>query len=380
MMKRYLMAPGPTPIPVEALLAMSKPILHHRAPEYEQIFSEVRQGLKFLFQTSTEVLVFASSGTGGMEGAVVNTLSAGDKALVVRGGKFGERWGEICQAYGVNFEALDVEWGTSVDPGLIEAALKKDPSIKAVLVTHSETSTGTLNDLQAIAEIVSQTPALLIADVVTSLGVTNVPVDAWKIDVAAAGSQKGLMLPPGLAFCSVSEKAWAAVAQSKLPKFYFDFAREKKNIEKNQNAWTPAVSLLMALRETLALIKEEGLSDVFARHDRLARATRAGATALGLELYSKSPTPAVTAIKAPPGIEGGAIVKTLRTKHGITIAGGQSQLKGKIFRISHMGYVDTYDIVTAISALELTLAGLGYPVELGKGVQAAEAILMEGKV
>jgi aspartate aminotransferase-like enzyme len=373
------MAPGPTPIPVEALLAMSKPILHHRAPEYEQIFSEVRQGLKFLFQTSTEVLVFASSGTGGMEGAVVNTLSAGDKALVVRGGKFGERWGEICQAYGVNFEALDVEWGTSVDPGLIEAALKKDPSIKAVLVTHSETSTGTLNDLQAIAEIVSQTPALLIADVVTSLGVTDVPVDAWKIDVAAAGSQKGLMLPPGLAFCSVSEKAWAMVAQSKLPKFYFDFAREKKNIEKNQNAWTPAVSLLMALRETLALIKEEGLSNVFARHDRLARATRAGAGALGLELYSKSPTPAVTAVKAPPGIEGGAIVKTLRTKHGITIAGGQSQLKGKIFRISHMGYVDTYDIVTAISALELTLAGLGYPVELGKGVQAAEAILMEGK-
>jgi aspartate aminotransferase-like enzyme len=187
------------------------------------------------------------------------------------------------------------------------------------------------------------------------------------------------MLPPGLAFCSVSEKAWAMVAQSKLPKFYFDFAREKKNIEKNQNAWTPAVSLLMALRETLALIKEEGLSNVFARHDRLARATRAGAVALGLELYSKSPTPAVTAIKAPPGIEGGAIVKTLRTKHGITIAGGQSQLKGKIFRISHMGYVDTYDIVTVISALELTLAGLGYPVELGKGVQAAEAILMEGK-
>jgi aspartate aminotransferase-like enzyme len=379
MMKRYLMAPGPTPIPVEALLAMSKPILHHRAPEYEQIFSEVRQGLKYLFQTSTEVLVFASSGTGAMEGAVVNTLSPGDKALVVRGGKFGERWGEICQAFGVNFEAIDVEWGSPVDPGLIEAALKRDPSIKAVFVTHSETSTGTLNDLKAIAEIVSKTAALLIADVVTSIGVTDVPVDAWKIDVAAGGSQKGLMLPPGLAFCTVSEKAWGMVAQSRLPKFYFNFAGEKKNIEKNQNAWTPAVSLLMALRETLALIKEEGLENVFARHDRLARATRAGATALGLELYSQAPTPAVTAIKAPSGIDGGAIVKTLRTKHGITIAGGQSQLKGKIFRISHMGYADTYDIVTAISALEITLAGLGYPVELGKGVKAAEIILMEGK-
>jgi len=379
MMKRYLMAPGPTPIPVEALLAMSKPILHHRAPEYEQIFSEVRQGLKFLFQTSTEVLVFASSGTGAMEAAVVNTLSPGDRAIVVRGGKFGERWGEICQAYGVNFEAIDVEWGYPLDPGLIEAALKKDPSIKAVFVTHSETSTGTLSDLKAIAEIVSQTPALLIADVVTSLGVTDVPVDAWKIDVAAAGSQKGLMLPPGLAFCSVSDKAWGMVAKSKLPKFYFNFVGEKKNIEKNQNAWTPAVSLLMALRETLALIQQEGLANVFARHERLARATRAGVTALGLELYSQAPTPAVTAVKAPAGIDGGQIVKTLRTKHGITIAGGQSQLKGKIFRISHMGYVDTYDIVTAISALEITLAGLGYPVELGKGVKAAETILMGGK-
>jgi len=380
MMKRYLMAPGPTPVPVEALLAMSRPILHHRAPEYEQIFSEVRQGLRFLFQTSTEVLIFAASGTGGMEAAVVNTLSPGDKVLVVRGGKFGERWGEICQAYRVNFESIDVEWGYPVDPGLIEVALKKDPSIKAVFVTHSETSTGTLNDLKAIAQIVSQTPALLIADVVTSLGVTDVSVDAWGIDVAVAGSQKGIMLPPGLAFCTVSDKAWEMAAQSRLPKFYFDFAVEKKNIEKNQNAFTPAVSLLVALRETLALIREEGLANVFARHDRLARATRAGATALGLQLYSRAPTPAVTAIKAPAGIDGGAIVKTLRTKHGITIAGGQSQLKGKIFRISHMGYADTYDIVTAISALEITLAGLKYPVELGSGVKAAEAILMEGKV
>jgi len=380
MMKRYLMAPGPTPIPVEALLAMSRPILHHRAPEYEQIFSEVRDRLKFLFQTSTEVLVFAASGTGAMEAAVVNTLSPGDKALVVRGGKFGERWGEICQAYGVNLEVIDVEWGDPVDPALIEAALKRDPSIKAVFVTHSETSTGTLNDLKAIAQIVSRTPALLIADVVTSLGVTDVQVDAWGIDVAAAGSQKGIMLPPGLAFCTVSDKAWGMVARSKLPRFYFDFAAEKKNIEKNQNAFTPAVSLLVALRETLKLIQEEGLANVFARHDRLARATRAGATALGLELYSRAPTPAVTAIKAPAGIDGGNIVKTLRTKHGITIAGGQSQLKGKIFRISHMGYVDTYDIVTAISALEITLSGLGYPVELGAGVKAAESILMEGKV
>jgi len=379
MQKKYLMAPGPTPIPVEALQAMGRPIIHHRAPEYESIFSEVRQGLRALFQTSNEVLVFASSGTGGMEAAVVNTLSPGDRVLVVRGGKFGERWGEICQAYGVEFVPLDVEWGYPVDPALIERSLERDGSIRAVFVTHSETSTGTLNDLRTIARIVSQTPALLIADVVTSLGITEVAVDAWGVDVAVAGSQKGLMLPPGLAFCSVSDKAWERVGQSKLPKFYFDFAAEKKNMAKNQNAFTPAVSLLVGLRETLSLIQQEGLAQVFARHDRLARATRAGVTALGLELFSRAPTPAVTAVKAPAGIDGGAIVKTLRERHGITIAGGQSQLKGKIFRISHMGYVDDYDIITAISALEITLAGMGYPLELGAGVRAAEAILMEGK-
>ncbi|MBI5167792.1 MAG: alanine--glyoxylate aminotransferase family protein [candidate division NC10 bacterium] len=377
MKKTYLLAPGPTPVPSEALLAMSRPILHHRAPEYEKIFSQVREGLKYVFQTQTEVLIFASSGTGGMEGAVVNTLSPGDKALVVRGGKFGERWGEICQAYGVNFEAIDVEWGKPVDPALIAEALKRDGAIKAVFVTHSETSTGVLNDLEAIAEIVRNTPAILVVDAITSLGVVPVPVDEWGLDVVVAGSQKALMLPPGLAFCSVSEKAWRMVETSRLPKYYFNFKEEKKNIEKNQSAFTPAVSLLLGLKETLDLIKAEGLENIFARHDRLARATRAGVTALGLELFTESPSPAVTAVKAPTGIDGGTIVKTLRTKHGITIAGGQSHLKGKIFRIAHLGYADTYDVVIAMAALELTLSELGYPVKLGSGVRAAEEILMK---
>jgi len=377
MKKTYLLAPGPTPVPSEALLAMSRPILHHRAPEYEKVFSQVREGLKYVFQTQTEVLIFASSGTGGMEGAVVNTLSPGDKALVVRGGKFGERWGEICQAYGVNFEAIDVEWGKPVDPALIAEAMKRDGAIKAVFVTHSETSTGVLNDLEAIAEIVRNTPAILVVDAITSLGVVPVPVDEWGLDVVVAGSQKALMLPPGLAFCSVSEKAWRMVETSRLPKYYFNFKEEKKNIEKNQSAFTPAVSLLLGLKETLDLIKAEGLENIFARHDRLARATRAGVTALGLELFTNSPSPAVTAVKAPPGIDGGTIVKTLRSKHGITIAGGQSHLKGKIFRIAHLGYADTYDVVIAMAALELTLSELGYPVKLGSGVRAAEEILMK---
>jgi aspartate aminotransferase-like enzyme len=375
MKKTYILAPGPTPVPSEALQAMGRPVMHHRAPAFEALLAEVREGLKYVFQTKTEVLMFSSSGTGAMEGAITNTLSPGDKALVVRAGKFGERWGEICQAYGVNFVPIDVEWGTAVDPQRINDELKKNPDTKAVCVTHSETSTGVLIDLKAIADIVTKTPALLIVDAITSLGVTNVPCDDWKLDIVAAGSQKALMLPPGLAFAMVSEKAWEYNKTAKCPRFYFNFAAEKKNLEKNQSAFTPAVGLVMALKETLAMIKEEGLENVFKRHDKLARATRAGAVALGLELFAKNPSPAVTAIKAPNGIDGGAIVKTLRNKHGITIAGGQSQLKGKIFRIAHLGYFDTYDIVTAISALEMTLHELGYPVKFGVGVQAAEEIL-----
>lgn len=376
MKKTYLLAPGPTPVPPEALLAMSRPILHHRAPEYEKVFSQVRENLKYLFQTKTEVLIFASSGTGGMEAAVVNTLSPGDKALVVRGGKFGERWGEICQAYGVEFEAIDVEWGKAVDPALIENALKRDGSIKAVFITHSETSTGVLNDLEAIAGIVRNTPAILVVDAITSLGVVPVPVDEWGLDVVVAGSQKAIMLPPGLAFCSASEKAWKMEEKSRLPKYYFNFKEEKKNIEKNQSAFTPAVSLILGLKETLELIRNEGLENIFARHERLARATRAGVTALGLELFAERPSPAVTAVKAPQGIDGGAIVRTLRNKHGITIAGGQSHLKGKIFRIAHLGYADTYDVITVMGALEFTLSELGYPGKLGAGVQAAEETLI----
>ncbi len=375
MKKTHLFAPGPTPIPPEALLTMAHPILHHRTPEYEALLAEVREGLKVLFQTTEEVLLFAASGTGGMEAAVVNTLSPGEKALVIRGGKFGERWGEICQAYGVNFTPIDVPYGKVVDPRLVAAALEKDPQIAVVLSTYSETSTGVLHDIKAIAEAVRKTPTLLVVDAITSLGVMDVPMDDWGLDVVVAGSQKALMLPPGLAMVGVSRKAWAAVERSRLPKYYFDFAAERKHLLKNQSRFTPAISLVVGLRETLRMIQSEGLPNIFRRHEKLAAAMRAGITGLGLELFAERPSPAVTAVLVPKGIDGGAILKTLRTRHQVIIAGGQGSLKGKIFRLATMGYADSSDVVVALSALELTLSEVGYPVKLGDGIRAAQEVL-----
>ncbi|MBI4572818.1 MAG: alanine--glyoxylate aminotransferase family protein [candidate division NC10 bacterium] len=375
-MKRYLLAPGPTPIPPEVLQAMALPIIHHRTPEYEAIFAEVRRDLRLLFQCQSEVLMFAASGSGAMEGAVVNTLSPGDQVVVIRGGKFGERWAEICEAYGVRVLPVDVPYGKSVEPASVAAVLQRDPAIKAVFATQSETSTGAVHDIQALAAIIRRTPAILVVDAVSSLGVMDLAMDAWGVDIVVAGSQKGLMLPPGLAFAALSERAWALVPGARLPKYYFNLAAERKAIEKNQSAYTPAVSLVVGLRESLRLILAEGLPNVFARHDRLARATRAGVQALGLELFADQPGCACTAVKAPAGIEGGAIVKGFR-KRGITIAGGQASMKGKIFRIAHMGYVDGFDVLTVLGALELVLADLGYPVKLGEGVRAAEEILQK---
>ena len=375
-MKRYLRAPGPTPLPPEVLQAMARPIVHHRASEYEAIFADVRRDLRLLFQCKNEVLMFAASGTGAMEGAVVTTLSPDDQVIVVRGGKFGERWAEICQAYGLRVLPIDVPYGKSVNPAAVADALKGTPSVKAVFATHSETSTGAVHDIQAIAALVRETPAALIVDAITSLGVMDLPMDTWGVDVVAAGSQKAMMLPPGLAFAALSDKAWGLVPTARLPKYYFNFSAERKAIEKNQSAYTPAVSLVVGLRESLRLILAEGLPNVFARHDRLARATRAGVLALGVELFAEHPGCACTAVKVPAGIDGGAIVKGFR-KHGITIAGGQGSMKGKIFRIAHMGYVDSFDVLTALGALEFVLADLGHPVALGQGIRAAEQILQK---
>jgi aspartate aminotransferase-like enzyme len=375
-MKHYLLAPGPTPVPPVVLQAMAQPMMHHRTPEYEALFAEVRRDLRTLFQCKNEVLMFAASGTGAMEGAVVNTLSPGDHIIVVQGGKFGERWAEICQAYGLHVLAVTVPYGKSVEPAMVAEALRRAPGTKIVLATHSETSTGAIHDIHALAGIVRGTDALLVVDAITSLGVMDLPMDSWGVDIVVSGSQKALMLPPGLAFAALSDKAWARVPEARLPKFYFNFAKERKAIAENQSAYTPAVSLVVGLRESLRLILSEGLPIVFARHDRLARATRAGVQALGLTLFAEHPGAACTAVGAPHGIDGGAVVKGMR-KRGITIAGGQGSMKGKIFRISHMGYVDAFDILTALGGLEMVLADLGYPVTLGAGVQAAEQLLRQ---
>lgn len=377
-MKKFrLLAPGPTPVPPEVLLAMAQPVLHHRTPEFEALFAQARRGLQWLFQTRREVLILAASGTGAMEGAVVNACSPGDRVLVIQGGKFGERWAEICQAYGLSVIPVEVPYGKAVDPLDVAAALRREPGIAAVFATHSETSTGVLHDLEAIAAIVRQTPALLVVDAITSLGVVDLPTDAWGVDVVVAGSQKAMMLPPGLAFACLSDLAWAAAERARLPRYYFNFLVERKIQAKHQTAWTPAISLIAGLKVALDLLQAEGLPAIFARHERLARATRAAVTALGLELFAERPSPAVTAVKVPEGVDGGAIVRVLRDTHGISIAGGQGSMKGKIFRIATLGYADAYDVLTGIAALEFTLAELGYPVRLGDGLRAAQNVLQK---
>ncbi|MFH2011915.1 MAG: alanine--glyoxylate aminotransferase family protein [Pseudomonadota bacterium] len=379
MKKRYLLAPGPTPVPSKVLLEMAEPIIHHRGPEFSSIIAEIREGLKYLFQTKNEVLVFSSSGTGAMEGSVTNMLSKGDTVLVVNGGKFGERWIEICKAYGLNVEIIDVTWGEAVDPGIVKNILDQNKSIKAVFTQACETSTGVTHPLKEIAETVKDRDnTIIVVDAISALGAIDIPTDSWGLDVVVAGSQKALMLPPGLSFASVSDKAWKFVEKSDLPKFYFNFKKELTSLSKNQNAYTPAVSLFIGLREALKQIKVEGLENIFARHEKLAQATRAAVTALGLQLFAPtSPSNAVTAILAPSNINGSDVVKVMREKYGITIAGGQGHAKGKIFRIAHLGYMGQFDVITAISALEMTLHELGYNVELGKGVRAALEVLKD---
>lgn len=378
MIKRYLLAPGPTPVPPEVLLAMARPIIHHRAPEFDKLFAEVRDGLKWLFQTRNDVLMLAASGTGGMEGAVSNFLSPGDKALTINGGKFGERWGKLCKTFGAQVTELKVEWGRAVEPQSVADALKKDPGIKAVYVQASETSTGVAHDVKALAQIVKGCPdTILVVDAITALGVFDIKTDEWGIDVVVTGSQKALMLPPGLAFVSVSEKAWQLAEKAKNASFYFNLKKERENQQKNQTAYTPAVSLIIGLQEVLKMLKAEGLEAVFARQANLAKAMREGMKAAGLALFPKeSPSDALTAISAPNGIDGQAVYKNLRVQYGITAAGGQDHLKGKIFRLSHMGYMDRFDVITAVAATEMVLKGLGHPITLGSGVAMAQEVLM----
>ena len=379
MLKRYLLAPGPTPVPSEALLAMAMPIIHHRSPDFLPVLDAAKNGLKWLYQTKNDVLILCSTGTGGMVGAVNNFFSPGDKVLTVNGGKFGERWTKICKAYGLQAEEIVVEWGYAVNPETIEAKLKNDPSIKGVFVQASETSTGVYHDIEALAKVVKKYEnTILIVDAISAIVAHDLRMDEWGIDVMIGGSQKGVMLPPGLAFVGISEKAWKFSEKSKCPRFYFNFKKERENLAKNQTNFTSPVTLIIGLNESIKLLRKEGLENVFKRHERLANATRAAVKALGLELYPKeSPSNSVTAVCAPAGIDGQAIYKNLREKYGITAAGGQDHVKGKIFRIAHLGYADTFDVIIAIAGLEMVLKGMGHPVKLGAGVAAAEELLMK---
>jgi len=377
--KKYLLAPGPTPVPAEVLLRMAAPTIHHRTPEFEAIVASVREQLKQVWQTAQDVITLAASGTGAMEAAVVNTCSPGDTVLSVNGGKFGERWTKIGKTYGLEVEELKVEWGKAVDPAQIEAALKRKPETRAVLIQASETSTTVLHPIEPIAKITRARDALLVVDGITSVGVTDMPMDRWGIDVLLSGSQKAFMLPPGLAFIALSERAWEANATAKLPRFYLDLKRERDNLHKNTTAYTPAINLVYGLSQALDMILAEGLPHLFARVARLGEAMRAGARALGLELVAPdAPSPAVTGVFTPAGIDSGAVQKYLRNSLGVEVAGGQDQFKGKILRLAHLGFIDTFDIVTCIAALELALAKFGHDVHFGRGVGAAQAILATG--
>ena len=358
---------------------MALPVIHHRTPQFAAVLAEVQDGLRELFGTAGDVLVLAASGTGAMEGSVTNLLSPGDEAIVVNGGKFGERWTKLCQTYGVQAHEVVVEWGRAVRPDAVVAALDAHPAARAVFVQASETSTCALHPVPALAEITRRRDTLLVVDGITAVGVFDLPMDRLGIDVLITGSQKALMLPPGLAFVALSERAWAATERAKLPRFYFDFRRERKGVAEKSTAWTPAISLVQGLRVALAMMRAEGWDAIHARHDRLARATRAGAAALGLRLLApEAPSPAATAVCVPEGIDGAALVRYLRDRMRVTFAGGQDKLKGKIVRLAHLGYVDAFDVVTGLAALELALAHFGAAVTYGRGVGAAEAVLAEG--
>lgn len=377
-MKKRLYTPGPTPVPESVMLKMAEPIIHHRHKEFTDLFARVNQNLKYLFQTSEDVYTLTSSGTGAMEAAVCNLHCAGDTALFVNGGKFGERWGELLQAYGVTPVEITVEWGTAVAPQAILNALKANPKINAVYLTHSETSTGTATDVKTLASLVHQhSNAVVVIDGITAVGAMEFRMDEWGIDVVVTGSQKGLMVPPGLAFIALSKRAWEMVNRSNLPNYYFNLKKAQKAIATSDTPWTPAISLIIGVDAALEMIRQTGVEQVWARHDRLARSIRAGVEALGLKLLSNVPSNALTAVYIPESVDAKQFNKVLKNNYGITIAGGQGHLTGKIFRISHLGYYDELDMITMISALEMTLQECGFEFELGSGIRAAQAIFVQ---
>jgi serine---pyruvate transaminase len=383
--KQYLMTAGPTPLPPAVSQAMAQPMLYHRAPAFVEVYARVLQGLKAVFQTENEVLVFASSGTGALESAVANLTRPGRPALVASCGNFGERWAKLCDAYGADTVHLATEWGQKVDPAELERALGEHPGVEVVFTTFSETSTGVVNDVRELTEVAHRHGALIAVDAVSGMGAVSLPQDEWGVDVVVAGSQKALMAPPGLGFASANAAALEYAAAVPTGRFYFDWARTVAGQRKDSpdSPFTPAVGLIQALDVALGMIAAEGLANVFERHRILGRATRAAAAALELELLSGEPDEdanVVTAVRLPASIDGARVPKLMRDRYGVTIAGGQGELKGTIARIAHCGYFGAFDIVTTVAALELTLRELGVEVELGSGVAAAQRVFAEAGV
>jgi serine---pyruvate transaminase len=372
-----LMTPGPTPVPPEVLLAQGSPLVYHRGPGYGQLLREVTAGLKAMLKTKGDVLVFTSSGTGGLESAVSNLFSPGDRVVVPVAGYFGDRFARIAEAFHLDVRRVEYEWGRAAVAEDIAAALAEAPT-KGVLAQHSETSTGVVHDVEAIGRVAKDAGVLLVVDVISSVGAVPYEGDAWNVDVAVGGSQKALGATPGLAFVSVSEAAWAASRESTSPRFYFDWAAYKLSYDlpDPESPWTPAISLLLGLREALRLYQEEGEEAVLARHRLLSEATKEGVRALGLDLDGEhlDRAWAVTAVRAPEGIDGNELVAKVRADHGIVLAPGQGPLKGKVFRIGHLGQYDRFDIVRCLAALELTLEAMGYPTKRGAAVAAAEGV------
>jgi aspartate aminotransferase-like enzyme len=379
MQKKYLMTPGPTPVPSEVLLAQARPMIHHRTPDFSATLMECVAGLKYVFQTTNDILIFGCSGTGAMESAFVNCFCAGDAVIVARNGKFGDRMVKIAKTYGLTVVDLAYEWTETVKVADVERALAENPDARGVVVVQSETSSGVLNDVEAIGRIVAgYEDCVFIVDSITGIGAVPCMTDAWNLDVVMTGSQKGLMLPPGLAAVSVSPKAWKAYERSTLPKFYFDWGLYAKNLADETTPFTPPVSLIIGLAESLKMMREETIEGVIARHSRLAEATRRGCEALGMKLFAppEGRGSAVTPVWVPEGVDGKAIVKIMKNKYGVTIAGGQDDYAGRIFRVGHLGYFGDFDIITCLAALEMTLAELGYDFERGSGIKAAEAVFM----
>ncbi len=378
MIKQRLFTPGPTDVPVEVLVEMAKPMFHHRTDRFKEMFGQVNAALKKLLMTANDVLTIAGSGTAGMEAAIACAVPRDKKVLVSNGGKFGERWVKVAKAYGLSVDEVKLEWGTALEPELVKKKLAGG-EYGAVVTVHSETSSATVCDLEAIGKVVADTDAILIADCITSAGTLPLRTDQWGVDIVGAGSQKAFMLPPGLAFVAVSPKAWKNVEAIQPPLFYLDLRAFRKSVADNDSPWTPAVSLIRGLQVSLDMIHSIGIETVWARTALMASATRSAAEALGMKIFSRRPSDSVTAVMLPPGVTDKQFRGTLRDKYGCSVAGGQDSLKGKAFRISHMGYVDPLDTIGLIAAVEYTLIECGVKVEIGTGLAAAANVLKDWK-